>query len=499
MHVAPENWERVRQLFEAALERDPEERASFLEQACGDQPGLRAEVASLLDVHTRTGDFLDAPAFKAAASLLVDDTPATEMEGRTIGPYIIRHEIGRGGMGVVYLADDTRLGRRVALKALPPRMSGDADRRERLRQEARAAAALVHPGIATVYALEEIGDELYIACEYVPGRTLHRLLEAGPVPIAQVLDIAVQVARALAAAHMQGVVHRDLKTENVIRTPAGVTKILDFGIARADNLASNRVTAEGAIVGTPACMAPEQARGEPADSRADLFAFGVLVYELTSGSNPFAAGSLPATIARTLEVDPPPLSTVSPACPPELERIVARCLRKKPAERYGSTTDLVADLERIVREPRPDARATSATNPRWWWEFHQVTVSVIYILTMYPAWRVRPWLPRPWGALFLFGLLACAAAATTLRLHLWFSSRFYPAELTALRQRSARWIFGCDAGFTVALLLAALVIGDAHPAITMLLTTIGVASAVASFAIEPTAARAAFDDRASLT
>jgi hypothetical protein len=178
--LTPEEWRRAKAVFDAAVQRDSSERDGFLDEACAGDPRLRAEVASLLGAHDRAGDFIDAPAFEAAAHLLADD-PAESLEGRAVGPYLVRHEIGRGGMGVVYVADDTRLSRRVALKALPPGAGREPGRRDRLRQEARSAAALSHPGIATVYALEEIDGELYLACEYVPGQTLRTLIQAGPL------------------------------------------------------------------------------------------------------------------------------------------------------------------------------------------------------------------------------------------------------------------------------------------------------------------------------
>ena len=178
--MTPEEWAQVRAVFDAALQRDPGERNAFLDEACAGNPSLRAEVASLLAAHDRAGSFIEAPAYEAAAHLLVDE-PRESLEGRQVGPYLVRQEIGRGGMGVVYLADDVRLSRRVALKALAPGLSRDPGRRERLRQEARAAAALSHPGIATIYALEEIDDALYLACEFVPGPTLRALLQRGPL------------------------------------------------------------------------------------------------------------------------------------------------------------------------------------------------------------------------------------------------------------------------------------------------------------------------------
>ena len=454
---------------------------------------------------TMAPNLLDHPSGPPSAA------PPEPPSQRVVGPYIIRHEIGRGGMGVVYLADDTRLSRRVALKALPPDVCRDAGRRERLRQEARAAATLSHPGIATVYALEEIGDELYIACEYVAGRTLRTMLESGPLPLVQVTDIAVQLARALTAAHNQGVIHRDLKPENVIRTATGVVKVLDFGVARAENLVPARLTQTGTILGTPAYMAPEQAQGLEVDFRTDLFSLGVLVYEMASGTNPFEATTMTATIARILEVEPAALSEVCPASPPRLEQIVATCLRKNPGERYRSTLELLADLERlqadmsVVRDRggsrRPESaqatRSSRAVTPRWWWEFHQVAISAVYIAMIYPAWHVRPWLPEPAGVLTLFAIIACAAIATSLRLHLWFTARFYASELPAQRARAGPWTRLSDAGFAAALLTDALAIASAHVEFSMLLITMAIVAAVASSMIEPATTRAAFRGRGS--
>jgi serine/threonine-protein kinase len=508
--LTPEEWRQAKALFEVALQRDPGERDGFLDEACAGNPRLRAEVASLIGAHERAGDFIEAPAFEAAAHLLVDDPAGSSLENRTIGPYLVRHEIGRGGMGVVYVADDTRLSRRVALKALPPGAGREPGRRERLRQEARSVAALSHPGIATVYALEEIGGELYLACEYVPGQTLRTLIRGGPLPRAQVVEIAGQLAHALVAAHAHGVVHRDLKPENVIRTPAGVVKILDFGVARIENLASVRLTHNEAMLGTPGYMAPEQIRGPDADFRSDLFSLGVIVYEMASGSNPFEAETATATIARILESDVAPLSDGS-AIGAKLDQIVSTCLRKDPSERYGSTLALESDLEQLTRDLSAD-RDREATDrqspaakrnnprvltPRRWWEIHQLAVSSTYVLMMYPAWRVRAWLPQPVGMLFLFGVLSCAVVGTSLRLHLWFTARYYAGELSAQRARALPWIRWCDAGFAVSLFLAALAIGTSHSEVATLLMTVSIAVVVASFMIEPTTTRAAFRSRSS--
>jgi hypothetical protein len=310
-----------------------------------------------------------------------------------------------------------------------------------------------------------------------------------------VLDIALQLAHALAAAHAHGVVHRDLKPENIVRSASGAIKVLDFGIARSEALVSPALTQEGAGAGTPGYMSPEQIRGEPTDFRTDVFAFGIIVYEMASGSNPFDARTPAAQIARTLEAEPPPLSAVS-AARSLLDRIVARCLQKSPAARYQSTRDLVADLEELRSGPperpsRPESPAATAPNARHWWAFHQALMALLYVLIIYPAWLVKDWLPRPWGMLFLIAVLGCASAATTVRLHLRFTASVYPEELAEQCARAATWTRACDAGFAALFLFAALGIQSEHPELAMLLVGVGVAIAAASFVVEPTTTRAA--------
>jgi serine/threonine protein kinase len=495
--VNPDEWARAREVFDATVQRRRDERDAYLDDACAGEPALRAEVASLLAAHDRSLDFIERPVFEAAADLLVADRGAS-LDGRLIGPYVIRHEIGRGGMGIVYLADDTRLSRRVALKALAHEVGHDQRRRDRLRQEARAAAALSHPNIATVYALDEIGGELYLVCEHIAGPTLRALIESGPVSPKHVIEIALQLAHALVAAHAQGVVHRDLKPENVVRTAAGVIKVLDFGVARMESSIPEHLTADGDALGTPGYMAPEQIRGEKVDFRADLFSFGALVYELVRGSNPFEARTRTATMARILEVDPAPLSEACGADVSALGRIVMTCLSKNPAGRYSSTLELVAALERlgpvtIVSVDQSDrVQPASLRTPRWWWEFHQTAISMLYVLMMYPVWRVRVWLAAPWGTLFVLAMLACAATSTTLRLHVWFTSRYYPPELEAERRKAGAWTRSCDAAITLLLLAATFRLGLDHQLIAMLFVTVAIGIALASFVIEPTTTRAAF-------
>src|SRR5690606_10401336 len=220
-------------------------------------------------------------------------------------PYRIVRDIGRGGMGIVYLAEDTRLGRRVALKALPPDVAANPELRQRLRREARAAATISHPTIATVYALEEIDDHLFIVSEYVDGETVRHALARGPMAPARALGVVIQTARALGAAHDAGVVHRDLKPENVLLTAAGDIKVVDFGIAHLEGSDATRLTRAGAMLGTPAYMAPEQLLGHDVDGRADIYAFGVLLNELLTGRHPLASGG---------NTPPPPFAAIAARC-----------------------------------------------------------------------------------------------------------------------------------------------------------------------------------------
>jgi serine/threonine protein kinase len=491
-----EDSQLIRLVYADALRRDPEERDHYLDVACANRPALREKVVALIAAHS--SDFVSTTTVSPSPQHRAADF-GFQSEGRTVGPYIIRRELGRGGMGVVYLADDTRLSRRVALKALNDALSLEPGGRERLRREARAAAALSHPGIATVYAIEEFAGQLYIACEYVPGDPLRALIKSGPVPADQVVDIGAQLARALAAAHTAGIVHRDIKPENIVRTPSGVVKVLDFGLARSE--AASFLTQAGVVLGTPSYLAPEQALGHQADFRSDLFALGLVLYELASGVNPFAASTISATLARVVEEEPLPLSQLQPAVVADLERIVATCLQKDPARRYGSTQELVADLEQLAVELATQKRQSSHHSrpvyltrgqPRWWWQVHQLVVSAIYAGMLYPAWLVRGFLPRPGGMLFFLALLAATAAAVTFRLHLWFVSRFFPGELAAQRARSQLPTQLSDTAFAACLLAAAVAMAGDHPEFAVLLVAVAISTLVAAFVIEPTTARVAF-------
>ena len=534
----PERWQQVGELFHRALERSAGERSRFLDDACGDA-ALRAEVESLLAHHEDSSPpVVPTPPEEPAEG--GDDAGGPELApGRQLGPYRITRMLGEGGMGVVHLAEDTRLGRQVAIKALPPRFTRDERRRRRLRREARAAASLAHPGIATVYALEEFDGALCIVSEYVPGETLRQELAAGPLPTADLIETAIAVARALAAAHEGNVLHRDLKPENVIRVQdAGVEdaaiKLVDFGLARFEDpdagaASVTQLTAPGAMLGTPGYMAPEQIRGEQVDFRADIFAFGVLLFELATGWHPFTSATPVSTVARVLESTPPDLRQLAPACPTALEEIISRCLQKDPAQRYADTRELVDDLEGARRtaaglaarprvegaargsgEPEPGrspgsigaAARSSEDRPRearlspvWWWQFHQRTAGTVYYVMLYPMWRVREWAPPPWGSAVFFAALAAVLVAANLRFHLSFTERFTPAQLHLQRSQVAPWVRGADWLFVVLLLAATALIADTHPAWASLTAAVGIVSAVTFLVIEPATTRAAFRHR----
>ena len=303
-----ERWLRVEELFHAVLERAPEARQAFLDGACGEDTGLRRQVEILVSTDENGGSLLEEP-------VLADATATPEVRGwllgRQFGPYRIVSTLGAGGMGEVCRAHDSKLGRDVAIKTLPHEFARDPERLAGFRREARTLASLNHPNIAAIYGLEESGEVDCLVLELVEGDTL-----CGPLPIARALDYAHQVAEGLEAAHDKGIIHRDLKPTNVKVTPQGKVKVLDFGLAKAiwgaernsDQLETATVTGvetmAGHIVGTPGYMSPEQARGGEVDQRADIWAFGCLLFELLAGKRAFAGGAATATIAAVLEREP---------------------------------------------------------------------------------------------------------------------------------------------------------------------------------------------------
>ncbi len=367
--MGPERWQKVKELFDAALQCEPRERLPFLDRVCGDDVELRDEVASLLAAHEEAGGFIAGRAIEDAASLLLGGAPPSRRR-RLVSHYRLLDLAGGGGMGEVYLAIDTRLGREVALKLLPAEFASDAERVKRFEREARIASALNHPNILTVYEIGRDGETLFIAAEFVKGRTLREILAEGRMETIAALDVAIQVASALEAAHSAGIVHRDIKPENLMLRPDGYVKALDFGLARtivaagATRGRSTMVTrdsyetAPGALIGTFRYMSPEQARGLMVDHRSDIWSLGAAFYETLTGSAPFD-GETPADIIAAILTREPPLAELGD---PDSQAVVARALAKDRDLRYQSAGEMLRDLRELKRklERRSGAESTAA-------------------------------------------------------------------------------------------------------------------------------------------
>jgi serine/threonine protein kinase/Flp pilus assembly protein TadD len=349
-----ERWKKVIDLFQSALERASEERAAFLDEACHDDENLRREVESLLTSHERAENFIEVPAFEVAPELATSDSGGV-LVGKLIGHYRIKSLIGIGGMGEVYLARDERLGRKAALKLLPDNLTIDETQLNRFKNEARTASALNHPNILTVYEIGTEGNVQFIATEFIEGVTLRASLESGKIKPRLAVEIATQVASALAAAHEAGIVHRDIKPENIMLRPDGYVKVLDFGIAKLieQKPASGNHTTEttallqtrpGLVLGTAHYMSPEQARGQKVDARSDIWSLGVVLYEMVTGAPPFDGDTPSDCIAAILTKEPPSLSAIRPDIPLRLESLLQKALRKDSDERYQTIKEMLTDL-----------------------------------------------------------------------------------------------------------------------------------------------------------
>ena len=358
-----ERWQQINDLFQSAAERAPDERAAFLDEACHGDERLCHDVKLLIASYERTENFIEAPAFEEAPELLTNGR-AGAVVGELMGHYRIESLVGVGGMGEVYLARDDRLGRKVALKLLPQHLTTDQTQLSRFETEARTASALNHPNILTVYEIGAEGDRHFIATEFIEGVTLRESLERGRMDLHDALEIAVQVASALAAAHETGIVHRDIKPENIMLRPDGYAKVLDFGIAKlalqqvSDSPDVGTVAAlqrqSDLVVGTARYMSPEQVRGEQSDARSDIWSLGVVLYEMIGGIEPFSGATTSDCIASILKMDPAPLSGVLENVPVKLQSIVQKTLRKNRDERYQTTRELLAELRNLKRELEAD-------------------------------------------------------------------------------------------------------------------------------------------------
>src|ERR1041385_1119566 len=357
--MTPQRWQRVKEIFQDALNRAPSERAAFVADASGGDDLVRQEVESLMSSDGRSGTFLDSPAYEAAAEMIVNDKSGLK-KGRTIGPFEVLSFISRGGMGEVYLAHDPRLSRKVALKVLPASFTKDDDRLRRFEQEARAASALNHPNIITIYEILKTGSTHVIAAEFVEGETVRQRLARSPLPLPESLHVALHVADALSAAHKVGIIHRDIKPENIMLRPDGYVKVLDFGLAKLaeespdvpieEALTKQVRTGSGVVMGTAGYMSPEQARGKAVDARTDIFSLGAVIYELVTHRKPFDGETPSDVMAAILKTEPPPLTAFFADAPPELSRIVMKALRKDPEQRYQSVKELLIDLRSLKQD-----------------------------------------------------------------------------------------------------------------------------------------------------
>jgi serine/threonine protein kinase len=359
-----DRWDRVKELFHAALGREPRDRPAFLRNACRDDRALQTEVESLLDAHQRAGSFGERPPVERSGAAAAF-TPAVN-RGARFGTYEIAECLGAGGMGEVYRARDAQLGRDVAIKVLPAAFVTDRERLARFEREARVLAALNHPHIGAIYGLENVNDVRALVLELVEGDTLADRIARGPLSLTEALPIARPIAEALEAAHEKGIVHRDLKPANIKITPARTVKVLDFGLAKAGDGAGPNLsrsptvtiggTRDGVLLGTAAYMSPEQARGQAVDKRTDIWAFGCVLYEMLTGRTPFTGDTLSDTVAAILDREPD-WTLLPNATPPEIRRLLHRCLTKEPLRRLRDIGDARIDLEAAPSNGSSPARA----------------------------------------------------------------------------------------------------------------------------------------------
>jgi Tol biopolymer transport system component len=385
-----ERWRQVEDLFHSVSELPEAERGAHLDRACGGDAELRREVESLLTA--RNGTLIDGGIARAAAHVI---RPRGQWQGRTLGAYELGQLIGVGGMGEVYLARDTKLGREVAIKMLPEALTAGIDRRSRFEREARILATLNHPNIAAIYEVEEAGDVRALVLELVDGPTLAERLEASSGPrarglaIDEALDIARQIARACEAAHRKGIIHRDLKPSNIKIAKDGTVKVLDFGIAKFEDAAAPAptrsgapTTGEGAILGTVAYMSPEQARGFAVDRRTDIWAFGCVLYEMLTGSRSFPGDTSADIVGAIINLDPD-WSLLPPATPERVRNLLRRCLAKGPERRYHDMADVRLELDESL-DPSAPARRRLPALVGW------VAAAIVVVAAGALLWTERP-------------------------------------------------------------------------------------------------------------
>lgn len=487
--MTPAQWARVTTVFGQAREQHAAERASFVERACADDPDVRTEVLALLAADL-DDSFLERGAPIQPVDLLDDAGGHAFAPGDPLGHYRIERLLARGGMGVIYLGTDVRLGRQVVLKVLPAAMTRDPRARERLQREARTAAVLRHPHIVSVHALEEIGDVPVIVSEYVEGPTLAQVLaDEGPLPPTRWRLVARSLADALAAAHAAQVIHRDVKSSNVVLGRDGL-RLVDFGIALGQaNGGDTRMTRAGQMAGTPLAQAPEQLEGGQATPLSDQYAFGLVLYEAACGRLPFGDGPIAGVWARMLRDEPIPLSAQAPHLDVADVLLVHRCLSRRPEDRFSSM-QAVADA--LANPGVTTADGIGAVRPAVaretalrWWEVHHAVTAALYVVLLWPGWIVASTLPAGWRGLAHLSLICIAAVVTSLRLHLWFSTRHYPPHVANARHRLWPILTLVDVLYAALLGAMALYAADARIVPAVITAGLAVCLVMASLVIEP--------------
>ncbi len=404
----PERWKKIEEVLQSALQRPPDQRDEFVHQACSGDPALEQEIRSLLVSDQRAAGFLQRAAIEIAARAAIQSAnsqakhPLLPVEGQLISHYRVLSKLGSGGMGVVYEAEDVRLGRRVALKLLPENLARDHKALERFEREARAASSLNHPSICTIYEVEEHAQQPVIVMERLEGESLKDRIRTGPLPLEDVLEFGIQTSDALGAAHQKNIIHRDIKPANIFIVAGGRVKILDFGLAKVistpthEEPGADSLTAEGVIPGTTAYMSPEQVKGEDLDGRSDLFSLGVVLYEMATGKRPFAGKNAILMMDAILNARPIVPSQSNTALPAELDAIIIRALEKKPDARYQHASELRTDLQRLKRDsdtPKAVVRTTALTSPkrkRWKLVVPAVAVLTLFLVAAYRYFRRAP-------------------------------------------------------------------------------------------------------------
>jgi serine/threonine protein kinase len=365
--MTPDRWKLIEQLYHSALKQQPSRRSAFLQEACGGDETLRREVESLLAHQQSSEGFIEAPALEVAAKLM-DEKHTVTLVGRQIGAYKILSLLGAGGMGEVYLAQDPRLDRTIALKILPTELASDPDRMRRFVREAKAASALKHPNVAHIYEIGESEGSTFIAMEYVEGQTLATRIGGRPLDPAGIVEIGMQIADALDEAHAKGITHRDIKPANIMLTARGQVKVLDFGLAKVirpeeqaggSHLSTVAKTETGVVMGTVQYMSPEQVLGREVDHRTDIFSLGVVLYEMATGRLPFSGATTNETMDRILHAQPEAIARFNRSLPVELERIIYKTLEKDREVRCQTASELRADLKRLKRDLDSSQTASS--------------------------------------------------------------------------------------------------------------------------------------------